>query len=501
MSTGATRNTASSPIPAILAVSVLLHALVVFVVADPGKGHPFEQVKEPTEDAATATAEKPKPVKPMNPTCVADVLLATGARMGACATPLAHEAATCLADARERLSLDLLGCNQQDPPPAISLLEDKVPLSKIKPMPILPLLKKAKQKKFEKKQAKKLAEKHKAAVKREMVRPPPSARIVEITRPDVEIAPTKTRNISEFNSRVKQETVARGSTEKMVERPGPKELKSSAKATKPVRKVTPDKDAIKGPANDPKVVAKTDNDPNRKTTVESKVPKKADPGLLSMRNPRPLSERTKITPGIKTGSTKKLGPGGIIPRKGTARRRVAARTEDPARRGVESSGKAGARKRTPNLQPSKELLRRVVGGGSVDDLQGVRRGDRTALNSRRWKHANFFNRLKRQVAQNWHPGRVYAQRDPQGNVYGTKDRITVLRVWLHKDGSVQDIAVIKPCGVGFLDDEAARAFRAAAPFPNPPPALVNKHARIEFSFGFHFQIGSRRDRWRIFRYR
>jgi TonB family protein len=103
------------------------------------------------------------------------------------------------------------------------------------------------------------------------------------------------------------------------------------------------------------------------------------------------------------------------------------------------------------------------------------------------------------VAQNWHPDRVYLQRDPRGNVYGTRDRITVLRVELQKDGSVSRIYVQQGCGVDFLDDEAVRAFKAAQPFPNPPSGLVDG-GNNRFSFGFHFQIGGSRERWRIFRY-
>ncbi|HWM84752.1 MAG TPA: energy transducer TonB, partial [Kofleriaceae bacterium] len=150
---------------------------------------------------------------------------------------------------------------------------------------------------------------------------------------------------------------------------------------------------------------------------------------------------------------------------------------------------------------TEDLLERAVGGGSVDHIEDAEGGDFTALNSRKWKYATFFNRMKRQVAQNWHPDQVYIRRDPTGNIYGTRDRLTILSVSLKPNGSVAKIYVAKQSGVDFLDDEAVRAFREAQPFPNPPGGLVDARSNlITFSFGFHFGIGGDRSRWKVFRY-
>jgi protein TonB len=58
--------------------------------------------------------------------------------------------------------------------------------------------------------------------------------------------------------------------------------------------------------------------------------------------------------------------------------------------------------------------------------------------------------------------------------------------------------VTTPSGVSELDDEAVRAFNAAAPFPNPPDGLV-KDNQITFAFSFHFDIGEPRTSWRVIR--
>lgn len=152
------------------------------------------------------------------------------------------------------------------------------------------------------------------------------------------------------------------------------------------------------------------------------------------------------------------------------------------------------------LRPNSEQLTRAIGSGAGDYLPDTDEGDETALNSRRWRFASFYNRVKQQVAENWHPEIAYRRRDPYGNVYGYRDRITVLRVSLWPDGSLKDLLLDRPSGVEFLDDEAVQAFRAAQPFMNPPRQLVDpENGLISFRFGFVFEINST-PTFRVFRY-
>ena len=57
--------------------------------------------------------------------------------------------------------------------------------------------------------------------------------------------------------------------------------------------------------------------------------------------------------------------------------------------------------------------------------------------------------------------------------------------------------VVNPSGVGDLDDEAIRAFHAAAPFPNPPKELVGRDNLITFGFSFFFEIGHAETAWHL----
>lgn len=121
------------------------------------------------------------------------------------------------------------------------------------------------------------------------------------------------------------------------------------------------------------------------------------------------------------------------------------------------------------------------GGGAPNDaLTEVPEGDGTFLNTREWRYAAFFNRVKQAVAAKWDPnGRLRAKnRSP-----GLNDRLTTLHVSLRPDGSLADVYVAKSCGIDELDQEAVRAFEQAQPFSNPPAGLVEGGA-IRFAFGF-----------------
>jgi TonB family protein len=139
------------------------------------------------------------------------------------------------------------------------------------------------------------------------------------------------------------------------------------------------------------------------------------------------------------------------------------------------------------LMPSEQQLARAIGGGTQDALKDIDDGDETALNSKRWRFASFFNRVKRQVAEHWHPDEVYRQRDPSGAVYGRHNRYTELRVQLKPDGRLSNVAIALPSGLEFLDDEAVEAFKEAGPFPNPPRQLI-ENGSINFGFGFLFDL-------------
>lgn len=141
----------------------------------------------------------------------------------------------------------------------------------------------------------------------------------------------------------------------------------------------------------------------------------------------------------------------------------------------------------------------ITGGTFSDDaLMDVKEvGKETVLNSNKFRHWAFFDTVKQRVRKHWHPAKLYRRRDPTGKVYGIKDRLTVLKVTLDKAGKLQRLTTVKNSGVDFLDSEARRALRRAAPFVNPPMGLIDRHGAIVFQFGFLFEISS--SRFKFFR--
>ena len=131
--------------------------------------------------------------------------------------------------------------------------------------------------------------------------------------------------------------------------------------------------------------------------------------------------------------------------------------------------------------------------GSDDYLPDVdKEGDTNLLNTRKFRYWDFFQRVRKRVRTEWNPAGAWRSRDPTGKRYGVRDRLTVVRVRLQPNGSLKDIRVHKRSGLGFLDEEARRAFVAAGPYPNPPRGLVNGSGVVEFKFGFMFEISSSR---------
>jgi TonB family protein len=162
-----------------------------------------------------------------------------------------------------------------------------------------------------------------------------------------------------------------------------------------------------------------------------------------------------------------------------------------------SAGKKGV-PGIANLIPSMSVLDKISGAAPNDHLADVEEGDGTFLNTKEWKYSTFFNRVKQGVGMHWDPGTQIRQRDPTGNIYGGRDRYTILNVTLTDRGTVKNIYVEKSCGLDFLDLEAIAAFERAQPFPNPPPGLISADSTVRFSFGFFLEMGGG-PRMRLFR--
>jgi hypothetical protein len=137
---------------------------------------------------------------------------------------------------------------------------------------------------------------------------------------------------------------------------------------------------------------------------------------------------------------------------------------------------------------------------SDDYLPGVdKEGDTNLLNALSYRYIGYFERIREGVRKRWNPNRAYMRRDPRGELFGYKDRMTVLRVELDQRGYLVDTSVISSCGLKFLDEEAKRSMWAASPFLNPPKGLLTKEGKIQFNFSFTYLIAGSRNKlfWKI----
>jgi len=413
--------------------------------------------------------------------CFTDVVFASSGRAALCFAPWVADVDQCVADAQMTLWMDLSSCQaRNDPATAIAMIEPRT-ADKLSPIDAERLLEDARlEPKPPPPPPPPIAQ---AAPPPPPPPPPPPAaarppQIIETVKPNTEQEPENARFLSEFNTKVEKEKVARGAaSEPLVAKSKPEELTPKAK-----------------PKDEPSVAKQ---EPDRAPGTNERAPDV--PGNLSMRHPGAESpsetaqdERVR---GSTTGAAGATVADGYVPRRGDGaiEQQRHERIEIPRGQG----GAGGGAPRVPNLKLSDEVLERAVGGGSVDHLEDVDNGDETSLSSKRWVYASFFNRMKRQVAMNWDPATVWRHSDPTGTVYGFKTRVTEVRVSLSRKGEVAKIVVTAPSGVSELDDEALRAFKVAGPFPNPPDGLVQKDNLITFAFSFFFEIGAPHLSWRV----
>jgi TonB family protein len=459
------------------AIAVHLAALGVVVL--------LETFRDAWEVPIPAVALEPEPEDAaLEPTCPGDARLAALARGALCLAPWNTDLEACLDEAELMMRIDLSACRGQNEAIAAVAMVPPAQLEKVPPIDPEQLVEELQQEK-EPPPPPPVPPPQPQQQQPPPPPPPPPAparktQVVETVKPNEDKEPEHARFLAEYNTRVEKQTVARGArNEPMVAKSKPEEL---------------------APKDKPK------DDPSVAKPPEDKLPGNNDrapeiPGKLSMRAPGAPSQHQEApqearTRGAHGGAKGPIAADGFVPRSGD--HAIEQQRREPGERVKGQNGAGGGAPRVPDLKPSKEVLERALGGGSVDHLEEVESGEETALSAKRWVYASFFNRLKRQVAMNWDPQTVWRRSDPTGTHHGFKTRVTEVRVSLSPKGDVAKIVVTSPSGVSELDDEAVRAFHAAAPFVNPPDGLI-KDNLITFAFSFHFEIGAPRTSWRVLR--
>lgn len=159
-----------------------------------------------------------------------------------------------------------------------------------------------------------------------------------------------------------------------------------------------------------------------------------------------------------------------------------------------------AKSREVKLFPTESEAKQILGIETKEHSPNVKSGDVTVLKAKKWIGSSFFLRVREAVAQVWDPKSVYSRHDKDGSIYGFKNWFTILKITLDSKGRLVKTIIIRRSGLDFLDQEAIRAFKAAAPFLNPPAEIVNPTTgNITFSFGFYVEVNSKID-FKLFKF-
>jgi TonB family protein len=300
--------------------------------------------------------------------------------------------------------------------------------------------------------------------------PPPQqmpGQVVDVAPTHSDKPPPKdTRFLAESNNTVEKETISRF-----------RRLDYEKAAPMPTQNQAKDK-APTSPGERPAKVAEAG-----KTGGDTRKP--GSPGRLPDTAPRPSPDRLALA----------VSPDGKIVAKeqpvdpGTPRMKTPLEELGEGGEGGEGATTPGPSGGKPILTPSSAFYDKLTSAPAPDHVEGVDVGDATFLNTREWKYAGFFNRVKQHVAEAWNPMDAARSRDPTGTRYFNKDRTTILSVTLNGQGTVTDIRVARSSGLDFLDQTAVDAFEKAQPFLNPPPGLADARGDIRFTFGFHVTTG------------
>jgi TonB family protein len=298
--------------------------------------------------------------------------------------------------------------------------------------------------------------------------PPPQlpGQVVDVAPTNTDKPPKDTRFLAESSNTVEKETISRFRKldyEKAAPAPTQNKVKEQAPGA---RGEQASRDAPVGAAG-------------------GDTRKAGAPGKLAEVAPKPSPDKLAMA----------TSPDGLIDSKkppvapGTDRKKTPLEELGEGGEGGEGAARPGASGGRPILTPSSAFYDKLTAAPAPDHVEGVDVGDATFLNTREWKFAGFFNRVKQNVAEVWNPMDAARVRDPTGSIYFNRDRTTVLAVTLNPQGTITEIKVARSSGLDFLDQTAIDAFEKAQPFVNPPPGLADGRGDIRFTFGFHVSTG------------
>lgn len=122
-----------------------------------------------------------------------------------------------------------------------------------------------------------------------------------------------------------------------------------------------------------------------------------------------------------------------------------------------------------------------------DHLKDIAVGAQTILNTREFIYYSYFARIKSKIRQHWGNkvrNKVERMVRRGRQIASDQDRITKIIIILDDKGYLVTVKVVGRSGIKDLDDAAIEAFRAAAPFPNPPKGMIETDGKVRINWDF-----------------
>ncbi len=231
------------------------------------------------------------------------------------------------------------------------------------------------------------------------------------------------------------------------------------------------------------------------------VDKKIVPPTAAQPDPAQPKEQARANPDEKTKTEKTAKPDAESLNEEIADSKTNPDLTDKLQ---DSSGgtvvRMGGRPKFKDLVPSfipappieAESNQIAQGGGdgastSDDHLKDIDVGSQTLLSTREFVYFSYYNRIKEKLRQYWEPKikeKITHILRQGRHIASDSDHTTRIVIVLDRKGFLQHVQVKSGSGVEDLDDAAVEAFRAAAPFPNPPKGIVDPDGTVKINWDF-----------------
>lgn len=141
-------------------------------------------------------------------------------------------------------------------------------------------------------------------------------------------------------------------------------------------------------------------------------------------------------------------------------------------------------------QKEQESKNSQAGGDvsrSRDYLPDKAEGLETLLSTREFVYYTYYTRIRNQLSEYWEPKikqKVLTMFKQGRRIASADDHITKLQIVLDAKGILMKVQVLDASGIQDLDEVAVEAFRAAAPFPNPPKGIIESDGTVKIEWDF-----------------